>query len=80
MRMVIQKIAFLVLPLALLLVSACGSHHHRSHHDRDGWHDGAYDRGDSRDRYDGRDRHKNGDQYHRGDRYGGNDWSPWLRW
>ena len=80
MRTLVQRIAFLALPLALLMVSACGSHHHRSPHNRDAWHDGAYDRESSRDRHDRRDRYKNEDQYNRGNRYGGNDWSPWLRW
>lgn len=80
MRTVIQKIAFLVLPLAFLMVSACGGHHNRSSHNRDGWHDGARDRESSEDRHDRRDRHKNGDHHHRGDRYGSNEWRPWLRW
>jgi hypothetical protein len=78
-RTLLQRIAFLALPFALVMVSAC-SGHHRFHHDRDGWHDKAYDRESSVDRYDGRDRHNSWDRYNRGDRYDGNDWRPWLRW
>ncbi|NOT56857.1 MAG: hypothetical protein HOP18_19845 [Deltaproteobacteria bacterium] len=82
MRTFIQRIVFLVLPLTLtfVMVSACGSHRHRTPYDRDARHDGTYDRESSEDRHDRRDRDKHGDHDHRGDRDGGNDWRPWLRW
>ena len=79
MRTLLQRIAFLALPLTLLVVSAC-SGHHRFHHDRDAWRDKAYDRGSSVDRYDRRDPYNGGGQYKRGGRYDGNDWGSWLRW
>ena len=79
MRTLLQRIVFQALPVALLVVSAC-SGHHQFHHNRDAWHDEAYDRESSVDGYDGRDPHNNWDRYNRGERYDGNDWRPWLRW
>ena len=79
MRTVLQRIAFLALPLALLVVSAC-SDHHRFYHDRDAWHDETYDRGASVDRYDGRDPYNGWGQYNRRGRYDGDDLASWLRW
>jgi hypothetical protein len=79
MQTLVQRLAFLTLPLALLVVSAC-SGHHRSHRDRDAWHDEAYDRGASRDRYDGRGRYSGWGQHNRGGRYDGGDLGAWFRW
>jgi hypothetical protein len=79
MRTLLQRIAFLALPLAFSMVSAC-SGHHRFHHDRDAWHDEAYNRESSGDRYDRRDPYNSWGRYNREDRYDGNDWRPWLRW
>jgi hypothetical protein len=79
MQTLVQRIAFLTLPLALLVVSAC-SGHHRFHHDRDVWHDEAYDRGASRDRYDGRGPYNGWGQHNRGGRYDGGDLGAWFRW
>ena len=79
MRTLLQRIAFLALPFALVMVSAC-SGHHRFHHDRDPWHGEAQNRESSVDRYDGRNPHNSWGLYTRGDRYDANDWRPWLRW
>ena len=76
MRTVLQRIAFLALPLALLAVSAC-SGHRRFHHDRDAWRDEAYDRGSSVDRYDRRDSYNGWGQDNGRGRYNGGEW---LRW
>ena len=79
MRTLVQRLAFLTLPLALLGVSACSSHH-RSYHDRDVWRDEAYDRGASRDRYGGRGPYNDWGQHQRGGQYGGDEWGSWLHW
>ena len=76
MRTVLQRIAFLALPLALLAVSAC-SGHRRFYHDRDAWSDEAYDRGSSVDRYDRRDSYNGWGQNNGRGRYNGGEW---LRW
>jgi hypothetical protein len=76
MRTLLQRIAFLALPLALLAVSAC-SGHHRFHNDRDAWNDQAYDRRDSVDRYDRRDSYNGWSQDNGRGRYNG---GQWLRW
>ena len=79
MRTLLQRIAFLALPLALLAVSAC-SGHRRFHHDRDVWRDEAYDRGASVDHDDRRDSYNGWGQYKREGRYDGDDRGSWLRW
>jgi len=79
MRTLLQRIAYLALPLALLGVSAC-SGPRRFHHDRDAWHDEAYDRGPSVDQHDGRGPYNGEGRYNSEDRYGGNDMWSWRRW
>lgn len=79
MRTVLQKIAFLALPLAVLVVSAC-SGHHQSYHDRYAWHEGDYDRGSSVDRYDERGSYDGEGRYTSGGRYDGGNRGFGFRW
>jgi hypothetical protein len=76
MRTLLQRIAFLALPLAFLAVSAC-SGHRRFHHERDAWNDEAYDHRSSVDRYDRRDSYNGWGQDNGRGRYNGGEWFRW---
>jgi len=78
MRTCLHKIALVVLPLAVLVMSGCSSHH-RFHHNYNAWHDETYDRGSYGDQYEERDPYNGGERYS-GGRYDRSDWWPWLRW
>ena len=79
MRTLLQRIAVLALPLAVLMVSAC-SDHHWSHHDRNAWQNEAYNLRSSGYRYDERGTYNDGSWYDGGGRHDGGDRWSWLRW
>jgi hypothetical protein len=78
MRTYLRKLVPVALPLAVLVMSGCSSHH-RFHPNYNAWHDETYGRGsygyqyEERGPYNGRERYSDG-------RYGGGDRWPWLRW